>query len=287
MSDRDWIDRKEYPFSSNYFQTELGRMHYIDEGSGEPIVFIHGNPSWSFQFRNVIKELSGTYRCIAPDMIGFGLSDKPHDWSYLPKEQAKLIDEFLQSLDLKSITMVVGDWGGPIGLSYAVHHPERMKNLVITNTWMWSVKDDWYYQAFSKIVGGSIGKFLIDKRNFFAKDIVKMASGIKPSKEVHMHYLKPLEKKKERKGSWIFPKNVVDSWEWLSELWEKRDRLKRNRVALVWGMKDIAFREKQLKKWITLFPDAEVHRFKDAGHFIAEERPDRLSGIIIELMGRY
>lgn len=272
----EWLDRKEYPFGSHFYNTKLGKMHYLDEGEGDPIVFIHGNPSWSFQFRNVIKQLSKTHRCIAPDLIGFGLSDKPGDWSYLPKEHAKIVDEFLESLDLHDITMVVGDWGGPIGLSYAIDHPDRIKNLVITNTWLWSVKNDWYYQAFSKFVGGPIGKILIDLRNFFARDIVRMASGKKPSKEVHNHYLKPLENKHERKGSWVFPGQVVGSWEWLDSLWDRRDAMKDKKILLVWGLRDIAFREKELKTWSKAFPNAKVVRFKDAGHFIAEEMPDQL-----------
>ena len=276
MTDQEWIDRKEYPFDRNFFGTEVGKMHYVDEGQGEPIVFVHGNPSWSFQYRKVIKELSKDHRCIAPDMIGFGLSDKPTDWSYLPKEQAKLIDDFLESLDLENITIVVGDWGGPIGLSYAINHPDRIENIVITNTWLWSVKNDWYYQAFSKFVGGSIGKFLINKRNFFARDILRMASGIKPSKEVHQHYLRPLEKKEERLGSWVFPGQVVGSWEWLESLWEKRDAIKDKNALLVWGLKDIAFREKELQKFIGQFPEAKVVRYPDAGHFIAEEKPIQL-----------
>jgi haloalkane dehalogenase len=277
MSDTDWIDRKEYPFDSHFFETKQGKMHYVDEGEGNPIVFIHGNPSWSFQFRNVIKTLSVTNRCIGPDMIGFGLSDKPQGFSYLPKDHAKIMDDFLESLGLYDITMVVGDWGGPIGLSYAINHPERIRNLVITNTWLWSVKNDWYYQAFSKIVGGPIGKILINTRNFFARDIVRMASGKKPSKHIHRHYLKPLENKKERKGSWVFPGQVVGSWQWLDSLWKRRTVLKDKKVLLAWGMKDIAFREKELKKWMNTFPDASVKRFENAGHFVAEEDPEGLT----------
>lgn len=277
MINTNWLSREEYPFRSNFFKTGMGRLHYIDKGKGEPIIFFHGNPSWSFQFRNVIKDLSRYHRCIAPDLMGFGLSDKPKGWSYLPKDHASIIDGFLGSLDLENATIIVGDWGGPIGLSYAIDHPERVKNLVITNTWLWSVKDDWYYQAFSKFVGGPVGKFLINKRNFFARDIVKMASGIKPSKEVHLHYLKPLEKKDERLGSWVFPREVAGSHEWLDSLWERRSALKDKNVLLAWGMKDIAFREKELKRWIDLFPHAKVVRYPEAGHFLAEEIPEKLS----------
>jgi haloalkane dehalogenase len=277
MMDTAWINREEYPFKSHFYKTSRGKMHYVDEGKGEPVVFIHGNPSWSFQFRNVIKKLSKSNRCIAPDMIGFGLSDKPQDFSYLPEEQAKIIDDFLEYLDLRDITIVVGDWGGPIGLSYAIKHPDRIKNIVITNTWLWSVKSDWYYQAFSKFVGGPIGKLLIDRRNFFARDIVKMASGIKPSKEVHMHYLKPLENNKERKGSWVFPGQVVGSWKWLDSLWKKSKVLENKKILLAWGMKDIAFREKELNTWKKAFPDSRVVRYSDTGHFVAEERPGDLA----------
>jgi haloalkane dehalogenase len=178
-------------------------MHYVDEGEGAPIVFVHGNPSWSFQYRKVIKALSVDHRCLAPDLIGFGLSDKPGDWSYLPADHAIILESFLESLDLNKMTMVVGDWGGPIGLSYAINHPDRIENIVITNTWLWSVKSDWYYLGFSKFVGGPIGRFLIKRRNFFARDVLRAAFGDKKklTREIHEHYLFPLRRNAEEAGS--------------------------------------------------------------------------------------
>jgi haloalkane dehalogenase len=279
MKNMEWLNRELYPFESHYYRSPVGIVHYIDEGSGDPIVFIHGNPSWSFQFRNVIKLLSTDHRCIAPDLIGFGLSEKPMEWSYLPEDHARILDGFLGSLDLHDITLVVGDWGGPIGLSYAIHHPERIKNIVITNTWLWSVKNDWYYQAFSKFVGGPIGRFLIKKRNFFARDIVKAAFGDKKklTKEIHSHYLSPLNDPKDRKGSWVFPKEIIGSSDWLQTLWDRHDVLKGKNVLIAWGMKDIAFREKELNRWIGAFPNSKVVRYPDAGHYVAEIRPDDLS----------
>jgi haloalkane dehalogenase len=168
-----WLDRTEYPFALHTFQVPAGRLNYVDEGQGPPLVFVHGNPSWSFEFRHVIKQLSATRRCIAVDHLGFGLSDKPADFSYLPVDQAKNFSLFMESLDLHDVTLVVGDWGGPIGLSYALEHPERIRSLVITNTWLWSVKSDWYYQGFSGFMGGPIGRHLIRTRNFFADQVVK------------------------------------------------------------------------------------------------------------------
>jgi len=124
-----WLDRAEYPFENNYFELSIGKIHYIDEGKGEPIVMVHGNPGWSFEFRNIVKELSKTHRCIAPDHIGFGLSNKPYDWDFLPKSHAQNFELFMDSLNLDKITLVVIDWGGPIGLSYALKHPEKIKKI--------------------------------------------------------------------------------------------------------------------------------------------------------------
>jgi len=278
MTKPKWLNTKEYPFKNNFFETSVGKMHYVDEGKGEPIIFVHGNPSWSFEFRNLIKEFSKTNRCIAPDHIGFGLSDKPANWSYLPEEQAKNLDNFLESINLKNITLVVGDWGGPIGLSYAINHPEKVKNIIITNTWLWSAKYDWYYQLFSKFTGGPIGRFLIKKFNFFANNVFKSIYGDKTklTPEIHKHFLMPLDNPKERKGTYVFPKQIIGSSKWLKSLWDKHDILGNMNILIAWGMKDIAFRKKELNKWIKSFPKAIVVRYTDAGHFVSEEKANEL-----------
>jgi haloalkane dehalogenase len=257
-------------------------MHYVDEGEGDPVVFIHGNPSWSFEFRGLIKELSKSHRCIAPDHIGFGLSDKPGHFSYLPVDHAANLDAFLESLDLENITLLFGDWGGPIGLSYALSHPEKVKNIVITNTWLWSVRSDWYYQAFSNFVGGPIGRYLIKKHNFFAKNVVRSVFGDKNklTPNIHKHYLMPLDDPEKRKGSWVFPGQIIGSSDWLQSMWDKRDVLKDKNILIAWGMKDIAFRKKEMDRWAGAFPDAKVIRFPNAGHFISEEEPGELISAI-------
>jgi haloalkane dehalogenase len=286
MTTPEWLDREEYPFEPHFFKTPAGNMHYVDEGSGEPIVFVHGNPAWSFEFRRLVKEFSRTNRCVAPDLIGFGLSDKPAEWSYLPAEQAKNLDLFLESLHLKNITLVVGDWGGPVGLSYALNHPEKIKNIVITNTWLWSVRSDWYYQAFSALVGGPVGRWLIRNHNFFADTIVRSLFGDKSrlTPKIHNHYLMPLSKPDERKGTWVFPGQIIGSSDWLQSLWGKRGVLQGKNILIAWGMKDIGFREKELKTWMDAFPLAKVVRFEDAGHFVAEEKPAELIGEIMNLI---
>ena len=233
----------------------------------------------SFSYRKLeIKHFSKTRRCIAPDHIGFGLSDKPANWDYLPSQHAANLEMLLESLDLENITLLVGDWGGPIGLSYAIRHPERVKNIVITNTWMWSAKDDWYYRAFSGFVGGPIGRWLIRKFNFFVTAVNKSIYGDKSklTPEIHRHFIMPLEDPTERKGNWVFPKQIIAASEWLDQLWAGRGALEGKIKLIAWGMKDIAFREKELKRWMEHFPDVPVVRYPDAGHFLAEEKADEL-----------
>jgi haloalkane dehalogenase len=278
----NWLDEKEYPFKSHYFSTLHGTMHYVDEGTGDPIVFVPGNPSWSFEARNVIKALSGRYRCIAIDHLGFGFSDKPANYSYLPQDHARNLEALLESLNLNRITFVVGDWGGPIGLSYAIRHPEKTKSIVITNTFLWSVKNDWYYQGFSKFMGGPIGRWLIGKKNFFAQSVVTMAYGDKSklTPKIHRHYLEQTSTPEERKGHWVFPGQIIGASDWLASLWDQRHTLNDKVALIAWGGKDIAFREKQLQTWMTEFPKAKVIRFPESGHYILEENPVELAEAI-------
>ena len=278
MNDYSWIDREASPFESHCLDLEMGRMHYVDEGNGEPLVMVHGNPTWSFLYRHLIKQLAPKYRCVAPDQIGFGLSDKPTDWTYSPAEHAQNLTALIERLDLEDITLVVQDWGGPISLSYAMDQPENVKRLVIMNTWMWPVDRDWYYVAFSRFTGGSLGRYLIRRFNFFARVIMPQSYGSRSrlTEEIHQHYLKPLEVQAERKGCWVFPGQILGATDWLRELWARRGVLEAKPKLIVWGMKDIAFREKELNTWTNTFPDAHAVRLANVGHYVQEEAVDEL-----------
>jgi haloalkane dehalogenase len=259
----------------------MGRMHYVDEGDADhAVIMVHGNPAWSFTYRYLIKCLSKNYRCIAPDHIGFGLSDKPADWDYLPESHAVNLETLLDHLGVTSATLVVGDWGGPIGLSYAVNHPEKIKSIIITNTWMWSVKWDLHYEMFSGFMGGIIGRTLIRKYNFFVNVLMKQMFRAEIPQAVHRHYVEPLQSPEERKGCWVFPKQIIASSKWLADLWEKRDAIADKPAMIVWGKKDIAFRDIELQKWKTLFQDAEVHTYDNVGHFVQEELGDQLCPLV-------
>ena len=279
-----WINTEEYPFTPNTFAQPMGTMRYVDEGSGDPFVMVHGNPSWSFEFRALIKHFSQTYRCIAPDHVGFGLSDKPADWTYLPQQHAENLERLLESLNLRNITLIFDDWGGPIGLAYALKYPEKVKNIIVTNTWLWPVNDDGYYRAFSGFMGGAIGRWLIRRYNFFAWSVVKVAYGDKSklTPEVHRHFLQALPEG-QRKGSYVFPKQIIGATDWLAGLWNQREKLNGKVKLIAWGMKDIAFREKELNRWSAAFPTAVVVRYSNAGHFVAEEEAPALINHITRL----
>jgi haloalkane dehalogenase len=324
MSNTDWIDRNEYPFASHYFQTQAGKLHYVDEGEGQPIVMIHGNPTWSFLYRKLIKRLSqngqarfphpgpdGTtshstkpasgqvagylpegegigFRCIAPDHIGFGLSDKPVDWSYLPEEHAKNLAALIEHLGLKNVTLVVQDWGGPIGIDYALKHPENVSRLIVMNTWAWPVNRDPHYVMFSAFMGGPIGRLLIRKRNFFAKTFMRAAFGDKRklTEAAHRHYLRALPTEEDRKGCHVFPKQIVASTPWLARLWNQISVLRDKPALFVWGMKDVAFREKELMRWQSAFPNSQTVRLATVGHFVQEEAPEELAHAVAAFLDK-
>lgn len=270
----DWLDRAEYPFDARSFSSPAGRMSYVDEGQGRPFVFVHGNPAWSFMFRHQIQALSPAHRCIAPDLIGFGLSEKPHDWGYLPSEQAENLEALLESLDLHEVTMVVGDWGGPIGISYALRYPERIRDLVVSNTWMWSVSRQLKFRLFSGFMGGPIGRYLIRERNYFARSGLPgaFAQPDRLSPSIREQYLRPFDDPLGRKGSWVLPKQIIQSSKWLDGLWQRREALREKRFLFLWGMKDPGFGAKELARWMRQYPKGRVVRFPDGGHFPAEEK---------------
>lgn len=271
-----WLDRSQYPFDSHYAALPQGRMHYLDEGHGRPIVMMHGNPGWSFEYRHVVAALRDSHRCIAPDYLGFGLSDKPTDWAYLPALHAQYVAAWLDALDLQDLTLVVNDWGGPIGLHYALLRPERIARLVILNTWLWPVQDQWHFRAFSGFMGGVVGRFLTRQFNFFGRVVVPLVMG-QPSQlaaAVHRHYYAHMPRPDDRKGCQVFPRELIRSSAWLEHLWAQRDAIRHLPTTFVWGLRDPAFRPQELARWLTYWPQARVIRLPRVGHFPQEEAPE-------------
>ena len=175
----DWVSDDMYPFESRFFATASGhRMHFVDEGTGEPIVFVHGNPAWSFEFRHAIRELRSEFRCVAPDHVGFGLSSRStRREDHHPESHARRFAELLDHLELRDITLFMNDWGGPIGLHFASRHPDRVRRLVIANTWCWPVGDDFHFRAFSFFMSSWVGQYLIRHRNLFVNTVMPRGGG--------------------------------------------------------------------------------------------------------------
>lgn len=286
LPNASWINPERYPFTTKAYRAPAGTMRYVDEGTGSPIVMVHGNPAWSYVYRKLILALRSEFRCIAPDHLGFGQSEHPEHFSYLPKDHAENLAGLLDSLVLKDLTLVVNDWGGPTGLSYAITRPEKVKRLVILNTWLWPVDDDWYYQGFSGFMGGPIGRWLCRERNGFVNLVMPKAYGRREllTDEDLRHYRDALPTPESRRGTWVFPKQIIESTPWLASLWEKRALLADKPALLAWGMKDIAFREKELKRWQEALPHAEVLRFEQAGHYVGDEEPEAIAAGIRKLM---
>jgi haloalkane dehalogenase len=273
-----WLNEKEYPFKDHYFETAQGDMHYVDEGAGEPIVFLHGNPGWSFEYREIIKEMSKIQRCIAPDYIGFGLSDKPVDWDYLPANHSRHVESLLDRLNLNNVTLVFNDWGGPFAMSYAIKYPEKIKKLVVTNSWFWPVKHVPNFVNFSGMAGGPLGKFFTMNFNIMGKVLSKAAYGPKKKmpEEVRKHYYMPHEERSARLGTWVFPREIIGSTPWLETLWAQREKIKHIPTSIVWGDSDIAFKEGELKVWTDLMQNHTLALLNKIGHYPPEEAPEEV-----------
>ncbi len=281
MNTPKWLDRILYPFGHHTFALPEGNLHYVDEGTGEPIVFVHGTPTWSFVWRQQIKSLSRNYRCIAPDHLGFGLSDKPRDFSYAPDGHADNLEQLIQHLQLKNITLVVHDFGGPIGLRYALRHPENVKNIVILNTWMWSLEEEKTMMKISRFMSGSIGRFLYLQLGFSAKVLLPQGYLERKhlTKDIKQHYQKPLSSSANRLGTWNFAKALHHANPYFAELWEQRAKLKSINKLILWGEKDKLLPLHFLQRWQQEFPEAKTVKYK-AGHFVQEERGGEVADAI-------
>lgn len=268
-----WVDPAEYPFQSRYFDSGDGRMHYVDEGDGTPVVLVHGTPTWSFLYRHLIAGLSRTHRVIAPDHLGFGLSEKPEQAPYRPADHARRLAALLGHLDLGPVTLVVHDFGGPIGLSYAVEQPRKVSAIVLFNTWMWSLADDRTVQRASRLAGGALGSLLYRRLNFSPRVLIPMVFGdrSKLTREIHRHYVRAFPSSRERTAPWVLARELAGSAEWYDSLWRRRAVLAAKPALLLWGMRDPAFGARALARWQEALPNAELETFATAGHFVQEE----------------
>lgn len=275
--DPAWLDRRLYPFADHFYSAPQGRMHYLDEGQGRPVLFVHGTPSWSFEWRHAILGLRERARCIAPDHLGFGLSDKPAHADYRPEAHAQRLLALVRSLDLSEITLVVHDFGGPIGLPVLLEEPARVRQLVVVNSWAWAHGRDPRIARLSKLVASPLGRFLYLWLNASPRWLVphSLAQRQGFSQQVHAHYLGPFARRSERQAPWVLGCELAGSDAYYASLWQRRAALSRVPVTLIWGQRDPAFGPAYLETWRDALPHARVHAL-NAGHFPQEEAPSQL-----------
>lgn len=278
----EWLDRSLYPFAAHYFDSADGRMHYVDEGSGAPVVFVHGTPTWSFLYRHLIARLAPRHRVIAVDHLGFGLSDKPANGPYEPEDHARRLTALLDSLGISGATFVVHDFGGPIGLRAALAQPDRVERLVLFNTWMWSIADDPAIARGARVAGSWAGRLLYRHLNVPVKALMPKVVGDRRvlTPEIVRHYAAPLASPDERMGAWGCAHALLHAGPWYDWLWSQRGRLREKPMLLLWGMKDPTFGVRYLERWRSEFPEAEVHTFTASGHFVPEEAAPEVGPIV-------
>ena len=274
MTRTDWVDRELYPFGSHYVDVGPGRMHYVDEGAGPIVVLVHGTPTWSFLYRDVIRALARDHRVIAPDHLGFGLSDRPAEWSYRPEDHARNLEVLIERLELRDVTLAVHDFGGPIGLSYALAHPANVRGLVLFNTWLWSLEGT-PAERLSRVMSSAFGHLLYTRFNISPRVLVKAAFGDKRklTAAVHRHYIDAFPTAAERHAPWVLARELIGSSDWYESLWQRVDVLAAKPALLLWGMKDPAFGPDALARWKQALPGARTIEFPESGHFVQEEAP--------------
>ena len=295
-----------YPFAPNYIEvagrsaaagtseggTSEGaahRMHYVDEGQGSPVLMVHGNPSWSFYYRDLISELKSSHRVIAPDHIGCGRSDKPNDdhYDYTLSTRVADLGTLIDSLDLRDITLVVHDWGGMIGMAWAAQHPDRIARVIVMNT-----------AAFPLLTGKNLpaslalartpgmGALLVRGANAFSRGAVRHCVTRRPmSKEVAAGYLEPYDSWAHRIAVHRFVQDIPleendRAYPIAKETADALVRLVDKPMLICWGLRDFVFGHQFLDEWIDRFPGAEVHRFEDCGHYVLEDAADEIIPLV-------
>ena len=270
-----------YPFTSLYFDLNPYKLHYLDEGEGEVLLFLHGNPTWSFYYRSLIQNFQCRYRCVAPDHIGCGFSDKPQDYSYTLTTHIDNLEKLVGFLALKNITLVVHDWGGAIGMGLAVRKPELIKRLVLFNTASFLSMDIPLRIGLCRMP--LLGTILIRYLNLFVRGVLRF--GLKRRKRltqnVRAGYLAPYDTFENRIANLKFVQDipmeqVVPSYSVIQYIEKNLKQFDGYPILIIWGSEDFCFNIKFLNKWREIFSRAEDREVCNAGHLVVEDASDEI-----------
>jgi len=283
------ISQHLYPFENHWLDLDGLRLHYLDEGSGDTVVAVHGNPTWSFYYRDLVKDLRDDFRVVVPDHIGCGLSDKPSDddYEYTLSRRVEDFGALMDELDLGGINLVVHDWGGMIGLAWAVRNRERIKRLVILNTAAFHLPKSKRFPWQLWIVRDTpLGPLMVRGFNAFARGAAEFAcTKEKLSKEVRDGYCAPYDSWGNRIATLRFVQDVPlrpgeRGYDIVTDTAARLDELSDRPVLVCWGDQDFVFDHHFLDEWLRIYPNAEVHRFPDCGHYILEDASDQIIPLI-------
>lgn len=272
-----------YPFASNWLELDGLRYHYLDEGlrDAPPVVLLHGNPTWSFYYRHLIPPLSQTHRVIVPDHMGCGLSDKPQDYPYTLAQHIKNLERLLAHLALERVSLVLHDWGGVIGMGYAMRHPEKIARLVIFNTAAFVLP---LIPKRIRICRPNLfGSIIVRGLNAFARLATFMAVNRPMSPEVRRGYLAPYNNWRNRIAIHRFVQDIPLETDHptrplLVEIEASLAQFRHHPMLIIWGAKDFCFTERDfLAEWRKRFPEAEHHVLQDAGHYVVEDAHERIA----------
>ena len=286
-----------YPFSSHYLELGDLNYHYLDEGKGDPVVMVHGNPSWSFYYRNLVLALRSDYRVVAPDHIGCGFSSKPDDsaYPYTLQQRVDDLEALLESLEIRErITLVLHDWGGMIGMAYASRHPERIARLVILNTAAFHLPTAKKFPLGLRICRDTVlGTILVRGFNAFARGAARVGCKRNPmGKELRDAYCSPYDSWKNRIATLRFVQDIPLSpedpgYDLITEVAQGLSRFSDRPMVICWGELDFVFDLHFLTEWRRRFPEAEVHSFADCGHYILEDAKDEVIPIIRDFLAAH
>ncbi len=278
---------KLYPFKNNFLNLGTAQMHYVDEGNGTPIIFLHGNPTWSFFYRNLILGLKENYRCIAPDHIGSGLSDKPQDYDYKLNVHTENIVQLINKLELEKFHLVVHDWGGAIGFGVAEKLNEKVDQLVILNTAAFLSKRIPLRINICRIP--VFGEIAIRKFNAFAKGATIMAVENKLPQDVIQGYLYPYDSWQNRIGNFRFVQDIpatpaYPAYPIIQDIDRNLHKLSSKKKLICWGGMDWCFNDTFFEQWKTRCPEADYHYFPNAGHYVLEDAGKEILELIKDFL---
>ena len=277
--------RSLYPFRSHELKIQGHRYHYLDEGHGDPLLLVHGNPTWSFTWRELVRGLRGGYRVVVPDHIGCGLSDKPQDYNYRLAQHVQNLSDLIRHLDLRRITLLCHDWGGPIGLGAALAEPDRFARFVLFNTAAFRSRRMPLLIRACRIPG--FGRLAVQGFNAFARAALRMAvcHRERMTPEVRAGLLAPYDSWANRVALHRFVQDIPlrprhPSYATLRDIEIGLPRLAHCPWMFIWGMRDWCFTPDFLARFLEIFPTAEVHRLADAGHYVVEDAHERILPLV-------